>query len=748
MSYSDECGAAGHAEEGAEHGRRSSYQPLDRSRREFRLVRITGGSTGGPITCSLETASLDDESLEFTALSYVCGNEGITREILVDGHRQRVTANLESALRNFWAFGASETCGRGDDYYDGAEESGEVVCEDDDFPGAGFPEAEPDANDIKLEEQFQRWQNVRPQALRAAVGRGAFPVWVDSLCIDQEDLSEKSHQIQLMRVIYTAARCVLSWLGPPDEQKIDLALRLIGAIAPPLRRGIGFQWTRDYPLFRRGYNLKDPVLCGHEGWKAIKNFEDSEYFQRLWVFQELWATPTAIFICGDDHLPFIHLLKYHWWASFCHLFLLRSLFAVDQTVWDRLRTEIPVFNIVIQLMEAKHDFKTRGTSEAATHVMLARHLRCKDPRDKVYALLGPFPQDITPDYSMPVTEVYANWATDTRSTNPPGLLLTFSGIGLYPPSWEDISVPSWLPNLALLGGQTRGCEERNDYPVADMPDSLRPTVSKTSGIRCFGVEVTKVQETATCAFKTTKPGNDFKVNDFVLELKTHRLELLIIILQYLKTNKTRLCTESYAYDWSGLRLMAFMKTVQGCVTSLGLDQSSPSSRDYLSVMDFLPTEVSPASVFEKMLVYIREVLRPETFGEHQVALMGFSSEQDMWDHLLDISTNKNEATVELEETFELEEKRRLRYLVRDLLFVAMERRLFHTADGLIGGGPPGMERDDMVYLIHGSHMPVLLRRVDGKLRNVGVCYVHGISGGDGIKILEKREKDVREINIV
>lgn len=46
---------------------------------------------------------------------------------------------------------------------------------------------------------------------------GALTVWVDAICIDQSDATEKSDQVPLMDEIYTWAERVFVWLGPGDE---------------------------------------------------------------------------------------------------------------------------------------------------------------------------------------------------------------------------------------------------------------------------------------------------------------------------------------------------------------------------------------------------------------------------------------------------------------------------------------------------------------------------------------------------
>lgn len=74
------------------------YKPLDSNRSEIRLVTLNPGNFADDIRCSLSTVSLDD-GISYEALSYVWGDPGSTRQIVIDGLPARVTDSLETALR-------------------------------------------------------------------------------------------------------------------------------------------------------------------------------------------------------------------------------------------------------------------------------------------------------------------------------------------------------------------------------------------------------------------------------------------------------------------------------------------------------------------------------------------------------------------------------------------------------------------------------------------------------------------------
>ena len=57
-------------------------------------------------------------------------------------------------------------------------------------------------------------------------------IWVDAVCINQEDKQEKEHQIQSMAKIYANASRVIVWLGERANNS-DVALEAIRAAGKP-----------------------------------------------------------------------------------------------------------------------------------------------------------------------------------------------------------------------------------------------------------------------------------------------------------------------------------------------------------------------------------------------------------------------------------------------------------------------------------------------------------------------------------
>ncbi|KAI1127251.1 heterokaryon incompatibility protein-domain-containing protein [Nemania abortiva] len=135
------------------------YDVLDPSKKEIRLLTLFNGKWNDKIRCRLYAVSLQDHP-KYEALSYVWGSSADLVDIDVNGVAFPATQNLYAALRRLREQGQ------------GAKENGED-------------------------------------------GR---TLWVDAICINQQDTEEKTYQVQLMGDIYSQTANGLLWLGEqPDE---------------------------------------------------------------------------------------------------------------------------------------------------------------------------------------------------------------------------------------------------------------------------------------------------------------------------------------------------------------------------------------------------------------------------------------------------------------------------------------------------------------------------------------------------
>ena len=69
------------------------------------------------------------------------------------------------------------------------------------------------------------------------------PIWIDALCINQADVSEKNVQVPLMSRIYSMAECVIIWLGPDRDYG---ALRSIATLGVLFRQQVNVRWSTEY----------------------------------------------------------------------------------------------------------------------------------------------------------------------------------------------------------------------------------------------------------------------------------------------------------------------------------------------------------------------------------------------------------------------------------------------------------------------------------------------------------------------
>lgn len=199
--------------------------------------------------------------------------------------------------------------------------------------------------------------------------------WIDAICINQSNVAERSQQVAMMSLIYTKAANVLLWLGPAyGESRAGMR-----AISRPLT---------DEDMTR---------IWWKSAGSGIRRMCERGYWSRLWILQELTLARSITVLCGSVQVS---------WQAFIN-FLERAQRAppldtrgVNLEYQPSLKS--PAMSMIHQVAEQA------GSISLHDKVLSSAHLRCLDPKDKIYGLLGVVDSashGITPDYSLSVQSV-------------------------------------------------------------------------------------------------------------------------------------------------------------------------------------------------------------------------------------------------------------------------------------------------------------------------------------------------------
>ncbi|KAF2672697.1 hypothetical protein BT63DRAFT_133873 [Microthyrium microscopicum] len=290
------------------------------------------------------------------------------------------------------------------------------------------------------------WQTAYP-------GRdpGEFRIWADALSINQDNLDERSSQVQLMRSIYSDAELMIAWLGSGLEG-IDSALEKLTIIAEETEQQVNqvsIGWFSKYP----SWFIKDDDAV--RMWTAFWNFSELDYWRRIWIFQELLLGTNILFAHGTTNAPHRKLFQASDWLRrmikandagllrvpeiYTDLFTLTGWFQLDRIAEARKRMQ---------------PLRVLPTSDIEYLYQRFGDLVATDPRDHVYALLGFLETDIIPDYKLSVEEVLRSYIDLYVRTTKSLVFLHSAGFGRFDSVPND-SLPSWVPDFAKCSEYAR-----------------------------------------------------------------------------------------------------------------------------------------------------------------------------------------------------------------------------------------------------------------------------------------------------
>lgn len=298
-----------------------------------------------------------------------------------------------------------------------------------------FLDHSPDRPD-EVSDACEGWYSIR-QSLFLALRQFRYTdrdrfLWTDAICINQEDDAEKSVQVARMGDLYELANHVLVWLGPASDDS-DRTLNILNDIGQQVDLDDG-RWrfhVREGAINSTIADLRVPPNITEEDWIGVNSLLQREYFERLWVRQEIMlaAQEAVLVFCGSSSIPWTHFRAAFW----CFFYKprpsipatrqLHSRFRVIQGLFDKKRS------MGLQLLRA-----------------LFQNCKCHNPRDRIYAVLRlldrSISSSITPNYSKTTQQVYMDAVLACLNESSWCRSLDFLAECEYKSCWT----PSWVPD--------------------------------------------------------------------------------------------------------------------------------------------------------------------------------------------------------------------------------------------------------------------------------------------------------------
>lgn len=213
-------------------------------------------------------------------------------------------------------------------------------------------------------------------------------LWVDAVCINQEDLQERNAQVSMMDKVYLqASKVIVFW------QKTNMSNTMRAVKAFGKDRTLHFT---DAPQELLDFNLD------WDGW-----------FFRAWTFQEAILARDLVFYAGDDFLTYQELEDY--------MSSLQEHFARNNACCSSVQKQAhrnpdgpnafgSTMGVLMCLLDGRNNFVHQGKRRLLDVLDDIVSRRATDPRDLMYAFAG-LANDTPPGfvrYDIPLRECIAH----------------------------------------------------------------------------------------------------------------------------------------------------------------------------------------------------------------------------------------------------------------------------------------------------------------------------------------------------
>ena len=556
-------------------------------------------------------------------------------------------------------------------------------------------------------------------------------LWVDAVCIDQQNLDERSRQVRYMRLIYSRATRVIVWLGlkvPALEKAMDLAETIHEIRSSDQPDETTTEAVNKAELIQNVSMLAIAILpAEEEAAKHLQALLSRDFFSRSWCVQEVLVSAYCVAKIEDVEIDFFKILST---ALYVHMQQGKLVPDTPLEFWNMVyMKKTGNSRILPQSPNA-----VEGSIGSLLHLLVGtRDFKATDPRDKIFALLWITDEGLNPqrayqvmgpsdslgvrllhrlqgvvtgvadyvnnlgpdmhfmrnkaliaDYKKPVMEVYRDF-TRFNLRKAPRVLDILSHVQHIEepgtadwPSW----VPKWFqPRSASLFGMIPVCSAgfcdghfRYFAQVHDNPfggNAIEPNSLKIDG---FYVDCVRV------------------VSEVIQTDYTEAVPVVACWRQLF--NHCPLFPRDNHYRNGEPLDVAFCNTLAGGI--LGPLMAKLHQGDDLgNSVENIVSRFTQISIANAAAYLAREAsARGDPLGNELVSLQAQAAP---------VSAEEYETTVRS---------------------IAYGRRIYMTQNGTLGLGPRMMQEGDEVCVLFGGRTPFLLRRKPGHHLFIGESYLH------------------------
>jgi hypothetical protein len=561
--------------------------------------------------------------------------------------------------------------------------------------------------------------------------------WIDSICIDQSNVSEKNIQVPRMRSIYSAANLVWIYLGEGsfetrtafnlllevdassggDEESLVRVAGLVkefqGEITVPrsLRESLAYCEFSDTVRNIRGFY--DGVDTNF-----LVDLLNLPWFHRTWPMQELALAKKAVLICGNQLCP---------WSTFS-----KQLYRVE--IQEHLEYDTKSRSNPASYFGEIHCYRTliACLQDVDSRPFISDILETTRPKlssipeDKIFGLYGIFdymqigglPEV---DYGRPVHMTYTELtAAAIWTDNSLDILyqVCLPNIVLDLPSWvPDYSNASFFRPIAITESSASGSS------FAWYSTSGLCSISGAQ-LSVKGVLVDHIREVATSTSTTLasfRRGYTATLDFYESEHRRTGVLELIRTLQAWVTLSRKIGT----YPAGIPALEAFhsilIQNAQNKRRELFNYNMKPGSLEkaWEQWMTIITADFSAnPDLFESLHEDVRDLPDYSTILADYSRSFGYDLDIEKWPNELKIRFMLRMYSTTVA------------WLQHEIFLNTYHKTFLVTRDGYMGTCPRWAEAGDSVVLIAGLQLPFIVRKAGEHYRLIGPAYIEGIMDGE------------------